>query len=440
MASKVIIPSVLSLAVLTAVGTVHAQSYLSQPANSSIYPPPPPSVLVVPNGNPAAGTLRSAPPVPPVMTNQRIPGTAVPAGPFGVPTTIDESIAPVKLDQPNKAEAQKTSAEDDKDIEEPEEAAKKAAKKLPGEEEQKESEEAKEKEAAPEPEQEKQEDNPEVIQKSAPPEVQVEEVPPVPEEEQEKAKLEAENPTAESSALGADPLGQSSQTLDNLNSPKADSTIDETIKQAEQEQAIDKIINQAEVYLYGDGVPVDLAKAAGLYARAVEMGSPKAMMRLSTMYRRGTGVEKDLNRAFTLTQQAAEAGYVPAMAALGFLYRDGIGIGRNETLSKHWIDKAAENGHVFAMIMSSEQLSKLTHDPDAMKKLRTIKIWLNSTVLRRNSIPSAIHTDTVCVCPETLIKPWSGQRLLLTRAESTPCTTWVSATGTDKTAGSYRLV
>ena len=60
---------------------------------------------------------------------------------------------------------------------------------------------------------------------------------------------------------------------------------------AEDKDKIAKLIQEAEVYLYGDHVPVDLAKAADLYSQAAALGSPKAMMRLSTLYRRGSGVE-----------------------------------------------------------------------------------------------------------------------------------------------------
>lgn len=145
-------------------------------------------------------------------------------------------------------------------------------------------------------------------------------------------------------------------------------SIDEAIKVGEKENEAERIVTQAEIFLYGDGVPVDLVKAAELYEQAVALGSPKAMMRLSTMYRKGTGVKQDVQKAFNLTKEAAEKGYVPAQAALGFLYKDGIGVEKNETLSSQWIHKAAENGHVLAMIMASEELSADHNNPEAQAK------------------------------------------------------------------------
>lgn len=151
---------------------------------------------------------------------------------------------------------------------------------------------------------------------------------------------------------------------------KAVPSIDEAFKIAEKESEADKIVSRAEIFLYGDGVPVDLSRAAQLYTQAVELGSPKAMMRLSTMYRKGTGVGQDVQKAFNLTKEAAEKGYVPAQAALGFLYKDGIGVEKNEKLSSEWIHKAAENGHILAMIMASEELQADKDNPESQKKAK----------------------------------------------------------------------
>ena len=92
---------------------------------------------------------------------------------------------------------------------------------------------------------------------------------------------------------------------------EADQTHDENVKSTlvqiseEEQKKINDLIRQAEVYLYGDGVPVNLQKAAELYNAAGDLGSPKAKLRLSTMYRQGQGVQKDLNHAFELVMEAA---------------------------------------------------------------------------------------------------------------------------------------
>ena len=50
-----------------------------------------------------------------------------------------------------------------------------------------------------------------------------------------------------------------------------------------RKKKINELIEQAEIQLYGEGVPVDLSKAAVLYGQAADLGSPKAMMRLSAL-------------------------------------------------------------------------------------------------------------------------------------------------------------
>ena len=81
-----------------------------------------------------------------------------------------------------------------------------------------------------------------------------------------------------------------------------------------RQKKIKELIEQAEVQLYGEGVPVDLSKAAVLYGQAADLGSPKAMMRLSALYRKGTGVELSQEKAFELIQKAASLDYAPAQA------------------------------------------------------------------------------------------------------------------------------
>ena len=127
---------------------------------------------------------------------------------------------------------------------------------------------------------------------------------------------------------------------------KPAATVLETKESEEQIQArkkkINELIEQAEIQLYGEGVPVDLSKAAVLYGQAADLGSPKAMMRLSALYRKGTGVEQSQEKALELIQKAASLDYAPAQAALGISYLEGRGVEKDENLGYDWIRKAAE--------------------------------------------------------------------------------------------------
>ena len=148
---------------------------------------------------------------------------------------------------------------------------------------------------------------------------------------------------------------------------------------------------QAEVQLYGEGVPVDLSKAAVLYGQAADLGSPKAMMRLSALYRKGTGVELSQEKAFELIQKAASLDYAPAQAALGISYLEGRGVEKDENLGYDWIRKAAENGDALSRVMTCF-LKQITSSPS--KQGRNILIPSFKTLLLKNFIRLVIPSDT----------------------------------------------
>ncbi len=112
---------------------------------------------------------------------------------------------------------------------------------------------------------------------------------------------------------------------------------------AEDKDKIAKLIQEAEVYLYGDHVPVDLAKAADLYSQA--------------------------------------------MAALGFFYSDGSGVEKSAEKADYWLEKAAENGHKLARVVTGEKYLAKTDDPQAQVKGR----FLIDTLLENGS-PSELYT------------------------------------------------
>lgn len=155
----------------------------------------------------------------------------------------------------------------------------------------------------------------------------------------------------------------------------------------ETQEKIDRLISQAEIHLYGDGVPVDLAKAASFYTEAADLGSPKAMMRLAALYRKGSGVEQSIEKTVELTKKAAELGYAPAQAAIGISFLEGLGVEKNEALGNEWIEKAAENGHALSRVLAGERLLKETNDPAAQQKG---KLFIDSIL--DNASPQELYT------------------------------------------------
>ena len=172
---------------------------------------------------------------------------------------------------------------------------------------------------------------------------------------------------------------------------KPAATVLETKESEEQIQArkkkINELIEQAESQLYGEGVPVDLSKAAVLYGQAADLGSPKAMMRLSALYRKGTGVEQSQEKALELIQKAASLDYAPAQAALGISYLEGRGVEKDENLGYDWIRKAAENGHALSRVMTGE---RLLSQADNEQSKQTGQEYIDSILL--NASPQELYT------------------------------------------------
>lgn len=149
-------------------------------------------------------------------------------------------------------------------------------------------------------------------------------------------------------------------------------------------EEIEKIISEAELYLYGDGVTSDLKKAAGLYEKAAGLGSPKAMMRLAALYRNGQGVEKSLSKSVELIKEAASKNFVPAEAALGFAYLEGTGVAKNEAEAALWLEKAASGGHVLARVMTAERYLQSADEHERKKGesfLDSVKIYCSPSEL-----------------------------------------------------------
>lgn len=161
----------------------------------------------------------------------------------------------------------------------------------------------------------------------------------------------------------------------------------ESEEQLPRQKKIKELIEQAEVQLYGEGVPVDLSKAAVLYGQAADLGSPKAMMRLSALYRKGTGVELSQEKAFELIQKAASLDYAPAQAALGISYLEGRGVEKDENLGYDWIRKAAENGHALSRVMTGE---RLLSQADNEQSKQTGQEYIDSIL--QNASPQELYT------------------------------------------------
>jgi hypothetical protein len=78
----------------------------------------------------------------------------------------------------------------------------------------------------------------------------------------------------------------------------------------------------ATLYLYGYGVPQNLAEAAKWFEKAADQGDASAQFSLAEMYWGGEGVPQDAHMAEKWFRKAAEQGDAAAQRALAFLSVD----------------------------------------------------------------------------------------------------------------------
>lgn len=111
------------------------------------------------------------------------------------------------------------------------------------------------------------------------------------------------------------------------------------------------MINLANLYEQGQGVPVDAARAGAYTRDAAEAGDPRAQYQLAMAYERGAGVPHDLDAAAHWLERAARQGEVDAQFALGVLLATGQGAGSAAATpdeiaaARTWLDRADAAGH-----------------------------------------------------------------------------------------------
>jgi S1-C subfamily serine protease len=95
------------------------------------------------------------------------------------------------------------------------------------------------------------------------------------------------------------------------------------------------------MYLWGEGVARDLAKAVAWLRKSADQGYASAQYWLGTTYH----FLLDDAEAVKWYRKGAEQGYVHAQVALGLCYESGEGIQQNYTEAVRWYQLAAEQGN-----------------------------------------------------------------------------------------------
>ncbi len=134
---------------------------------------------------------------------------------------------------------------------------------------------------------------------------------------------------------------------------------------AEQGDALAQF-NLGVMYVKGEGVPEDDAKAVYWYRKAAEHGDALAQFNLGVMYANGEGVPEDDAKAVYWYRKAAEQGDASAQYNLGLKYGKGEGVPEDYVQAYAWWSIAAAQGHdgaqnnkeILATLMTPAQIAE----------------------------------------------------------------------------------
>lgn len=101
----------------------------------------------------------------------------------------------------------------------------------------------------------------------------------------------------------------------------------------------------AELHLFGHGVPRDVPKAGAMFLNLANEGVPGAML-FNCILLGATKPQEALNWC----RKAADAGHSTAMYQMATVYLTGAGVIKNESEARRWYQRAAEAGEPESMI------------------------------------------------------------------------------------------
>ena len=99
-------------------------------------------------------------------------------------------------------------------------------------------------------------------------------------------------------------------------------------------------IGMGDLYLSGQGVPIDYWRAIQYFQRAAGFGCEEADCYIGYVYECGLGVEQDFAAAALHYQKGAENGDPMAMYYLGRMYEEGKGVPMDYSTAEYWYEQA----------------------------------------------------------------------------------------------------
>lgn len=89
--------------------------------------------------------------------------------------------------------------------------------------------------------------------------------------------------------------------------------------------------------------------AFAIAQQAADQGQAAAQAKLGAMYLLGNGVDKDEAKAAEWLLKAAKQGYLDAQVLVAALFDSGVGVKNDVKEATYWYEKAAAQGHTAAL-------------------------------------------------------------------------------------------
>ncbi|HUT51289.1 MAG TPA: hypothetical protein VM325_18310 [Alphaproteobacteria bacterium] len=106
-----------------------------------------------------------------------------------------------------------------------------------------------------------------------------------------------------------------------------------------------------EDIIRSQALPVPAERHLAWYAKASKLGKTKAQLALAKLYLRGQGVDRDFAKAAALFRDAAARGRdADAQYALAVMLEQGMGTAKNQNEALAWYRRAAKTGHSRALL------------------------------------------------------------------------------------------
>lgn len=145
------------------------------------------------------------------------------------------------------------------------------------------------------------------------------------------------------------------------------------------------VVNLGQMYLDGQAVEQDYAKAYQLFTDAAAAEEPAAYTALGWVYRAGVGVPQDYREAMYWYTRGADIGNDWAMTNIAELHQNGKGFPRDPQKAVEWYTRAAKSGELTAQT----RLARMYQTGDGIPKdFDQARFWYESAAGR--GVPNAV--------------------------------------------------